>query len=253
MYILYVDESGDIGLTNSPTQYFCLSGFVVHELRWDATLSAIVDFRKVLKERYGLKLREEIHAAHFINSPGDLARIGKSMRLHILREVMDFQAQLPDINILNIIVNKDNKAPGTDIFDIAWQTLIQRFHNTVSRKNFPGPQNSDDRGLLFTDKTDEPKLRALSRRMRRFNQVPSRFNTQALSVPTTTIIEDAVHRDSKHSYFIQLCDVNAYFLYQQYAPSAYVKKKGAKNYITRLGSALCRVASSTHPLGIVER
>ena len=44
MYLLYVDESGDIGLDNSPTNYFCLSGLVVHELRWDATLAAVVSF-----------------------------------------------------------------------------------------------------------------------------------------------------------------------------------------------------------------
>jgi len=33
---MYVDESGDSGLPSdgSPTRYFCLSGLVVHELRW---------------------------------------------------------------------------------------------------------------------------------------------------------------------------------------------------------------------------
>ena len=52
MYLLYVDESGDIGLDNSPTNYFCLSGLVVHELRWDATLAAVVSFFfQVLKIR----------------------------------------------------------------------------------------------------------------------------------------------------------------------------------------------------------
>jgi hypothetical protein len=33
MYLLYVDESGDVGLDGSPGRYFALSGFVVHELR----------------------------------------------------------------------------------------------------------------------------------------------------------------------------------------------------------------------------
>ena len=105
----------------------------------------------------------------------------------------------------------------------------------------------------MTDKTDEPKLKTLSRKMRRFNHVPSKYGGQSLSVPTTTIVEDAVHRDSKHSFFVQLCDVNAYFLYQHYDPRAYVKRKGAKNYITKLGPALCTVASKSHQYGFVER
>jgi len=33
LYLLYVDESGDTGLTGSQSRYFILSGFVVHELR----------------------------------------------------------------------------------------------------------------------------------------------------------------------------------------------------------------------------
>jgi len=83
MYFLYADESGDVGLTNSPTHYFCLSGFVVHELRWHEALEATIGFRKYLRDTYGLKLREELHAAHYIHKPGDLRRIPKSIRLKI--------------------------------------------------------------------------------------------------------------------------------------------------------------------------
>jgi len=34
MFLMYVDESGDTGLTNSPVDYFVLSGLIIHELRW---------------------------------------------------------------------------------------------------------------------------------------------------------------------------------------------------------------------------
>lgn len=46
MYLLYVDESGDVGTDGSPGRYFALSGLVVHELRWHDTLETILDFRK---------------------------------------------------------------------------------------------------------------------------------------------------------------------------------------------------------------
>lgn len=173
MYLLYVDESGDTGLTGSPTNYFALSGFVVHELRWHETLERILQFRSDLRRRYGLKLREEIHSAEMMHKPGNLARIAKSLRLRLLRDILDFQANLPDVNIINVIVNKTNKPPGYDVFETAWETMIQRFHNTLSYRNFPGPQNPQDNGLLVVDKTEVKRLRDLRRRMGRFNPVPN--------------------------------------------------------------------------------
>lgn len=253
MYFLYADESGDVGLNASPTRFFCLSGFVVHELRWHETLDAIIEFRRNLKRRYGFKLRDELHAAHLLHNLGELARIPKSLRLRLLRDAIDFQAALPDVCIINVIVDKSAKSPGSDIFEIAWTTLIQRFHNTLSHKNFPGPQNADDKGLLVVDQTDEVKLRNLSRRMRRYNPVPSAYGLGHRAIPITTLVEDAVHRNSRHSYFIQLADVNAYFLYQKYQACGYVLRKGARNYFSRLAPVLCTVASRTHPEGIVER
>ena len=253
MYLLYVDESGDTGLNGSPTNYFALSGFVVHELRWHETLERILQFRRDLRTRYGLKLREEIHSAEIIHRPGDLSRIAKSLRLRMLRDVLDFQANLPDVNIINVVINKTNKPPDFDVFGTAWETIIQRFHNTLSYRNFPGPQNPQDKGLIIVDKTEVKRLRDLRRRMGRFNPVPNLGGAGYRQIPVTTIVEDAVHRDSKHSFFIQMVDVNAYFLMQKYATCNYVKKQGGKNYFDRLAPVLCTVASRTNALGIVER
>jgi hypothetical protein len=253
MYLFYVDESGDIGVTNSPSRYFALSGFAVHELRWKQVLDSIIAFRRSLRKRYGLKLREEIHASHFMYKPSAVKRIAKSLRLRLLRDVLDFQTTLPDVAIVNVIVDKQGKTPGYDVFEHAWEAIIQRFHNTLSLRNFPGPQNPEDFGLLVADKTDETKLRNLIRRMRYYNPVPDRGGGGGYRhIPLTTFIEDPVHRDSLHSYFIQLVDVNAYFLYQKSQPSTYVKKKGAKNYFDRLAPILCTVASSTDPQGVVR-
>jgi len=72
MYLMYVDESGDTGIQNSPTRYFVLSGIVLHELRWRPILESLVNLRKELRDVKGLKLREEIHSRDFISSPGEL-------------------------------------------------------------------------------------------------------------------------------------------------------------------------------------
>ncbi len=252
MYFLYVDESGDVGLNGSPTRYFALSGFVVHELRWHDTLEAILNFRRKLRERYGIKLRDELHASVLIHRPGELRRVPKSLRLRALRDCIDFQKELPDINLINIVVDKEGKEAGYDVFESAWKVLIQRFDNTISYRNFPGPHNPQDLGLLVADQGDERKLRILMRKMRKYNPVPNTGGSGFRDLPLKTITEDAVHRDSLHSYFVQLVDINAYFLHQKFEACKYVRNKGANNYFSRLEPILCKVACRVNPLGIVK-
>ena len=65
MFLMYVDESGDTGMVNSPTRHFVLSGLVVHELRWQGCLDQITEFRRNMRVKYNLKMRDEIHAVRF--------------------------------------------------------------------------------------------------------------------------------------------------------------------------------------------
>ena len=200
---------------------------------------------------YGLKLREELHAGAYVQKKKTV-NIRRDLRLRILHDTLIFQSSLPNINILNVIVDKANKPQDYDIFDKAWGALIQRFHNTISHQNFPGPRNAQDYGLVIVDQTEEKRLRDLTRKMRRFNPIPSQTGVGYRQVPIKTIVEDAIHRDSKHSYFIQMADVNAYFLYQKFFPCKYIKRKGAKNFFNHLNSVLCQVASPRDPQGIVR-
>lgn len=251
MYLMYVDESGDCGLTNSPTDYFILSGLVVHELRWQACLTKLVECRKKMRSQYGLKLREEIHAAHLINRPGDLVRIKRHDRLAILRDFADTLAAMPDVSLVNVLVDKRSKTPGYDVFEMAWTALIQRFENTMSYKNFPGPPNPQERGIILPDHTDDKKLMQLLRKLRYFNPVPSNFGGSRM-MPLRFIVEDPCHRNSAHSYFIQAVDLSAYLLHQRTKPNSYMRKKGGTNYFDRLKPVLCLHATRADPLAIVR-
>ena len=157
MYLMYVDESGDIGLSGSPTRYFVLTGLVLHELRWRQTLDELIGFRRELKADFGLKLREEIHASPMLSKPGDLVRIPKHQRLEVLRRYADKLASMPDLSSIGVVIDKANKPTQYDVFDAAWKALIQRFENTLAHRNFPGPRNPDDMGMLFPDRSDEKK------------------------------------------------------------------------------------------------
>lgn len=254
MYLMYVDESGDVGLQNSPTRYFVLSGLVVHELRWQEILDHLISFRRRLRQAFSLRLREELHASAMINRPGTLVRIKRHDRLTILRLFADELAMMTDLTIINVVVDKQTKAAQYDVFTAAWTALIQRFENTISRRNFHGPANSDERGMIFADHTDDKKLTQLLRRMRRYNPVPNQpaYGPGYRNLAISKIVEDPNFRDSGYSYFVQAADLVAFLLYESLAPSKYMRQKGGHNYFYRLDPILCKVASSSDPQGIVR-
>lgn len=254
MYFLYVDESGDSGLRPGASPYFALSGVVIHELRWNEYLEQIVDFRKRMRTTFGLLLREEIHAAHFLNRPGSLVRIKRNDRLSIIRHFTNEIAGMTDLSVINVVVDKSTKAIGYDVLENAWGALIQRFSNTLSHRNFNGPANPADFGMIVPDMSETKKITQILRKMRRYNPVPNqaRYGAGYRNLQIKNLVEDPYFKDSAHSYFIQAADLCAFNLYQHIAPSAYIKKKTGHGYFTRMDPILCKVASSSDPAGIVR-
>jgi hypothetical protein len=255
MYLMYVDESGDTGLNPaSPTPFFVLSGLVVHESRWRDFVDHLIGFRRTLRAVYGLPIRTEIHAAEFIN--GRVAAVGGSYvkrhdRLAILRNTLDELAKISYISITSVLVNKAGKAPPYDLFENAWQTLFQRFENTLMPGNFPGGFKNDY-GMVITDATAGKKLARMVRRMAVYNYIPSRFGTAARNIPIKRIIEDPYGKDSAVTLPIQACDVAAYFLYQRVKPNAYVQRQRAQRYFDRLLPVLNKHATRANTFGVVR-
>jgi hypothetical protein len=241
---MYVDESGDVGLTNSPTNFFILSAIVVHETKWRDTLTNLVEFRKILRDTKGLKLRDEIHSTEMINRPGDLVRIKRNDRLDILKKCIDWLNLQPSVRVFSVVVDKKNKTG--DIFELAWSTLLTRFHTTIAYRNFPAPVGSDNRGIIISDNTEGEKLRKLVRKLRHYNPIPNDrgfYVDGYRDMPITMIIEDPVFRDSKLSFLHQINDVVAYCARQLFEPNAYMKKKGGHNFYKRLANVSLTVVS----------
>lgn len=254
MYMMYVDESGDPGLANSPTTHFVLTGLVVHESKWNACLDSLITFRKSLRTSFELLMREEIHASHFINRPGALVRIPRNDRLSILRFFADELVGLSDLRLINVIVDKQGKPAGYDVFEQAWQALIQRFENTLQARNFAGSGNAKDWGMVLPDQTDTKRLTTLLRKMRKYNPIPNRagYPTGYWNLLVSHLVEDPYFKESDHSYFIQASDLAAFLLFQAVRPSSYMRIKGGDRYFRRLDPILCKQASNLDPQGIVR-
>jgi hypothetical protein len=252
MYLMYVDESGDPGLIGSMSPFYVLTGVVLHELRWKQSLDRLISFRRGMKASYGLHVTTEIHASEFIsNARPAISRIPRQKRLLMLRDFLDEAAKNTDMSIITVIVDKTGKSANYNVFEFAWQALIQRFENTIRFSNFPGPRNADDKGMIFPDVTQR-KLTRLLRKMRYHNYVPvsTVHGGGSRNLPIEIVIEDPNPRDSGDSYFIQLADVAAYFAHQHVKPNKYVKKKGARNFYKRLDPILCKRASPNDPDGL---
>lgn len=252
MYFMYVDESGDSGLVNSPKRHFILTGLVVHETRWRLCLDRLISFRRRIKSGFGLKLSEELHAYALVNSPGSLKRIKRNDRLTIVRAFADELASINDFRVINVVVDKQSKAQDYDVFEKAWSALIQRFENTLNQGNFPAPAHSHEHGMILPDRTDDKKLTQLLRKMRHYNPVPNSIGSGYRNLSITRITEDPIFKDSEHSYFIQSADMAAYLLQQNLEPSSYMRKKSGTNYFYRLKPILFTPATRNDPHGIVR-
>ena len=120
MYLMYADESGDCGMPadGSPCRYFCLSGVVVHETRWQDTINDLLTFRRSLKQRYGVFLEAELHSAEMIGRAKKLdpsvQNLKKHQRLAIIRQFADMLAGLSGISIINVVIDKHGKVPDKE-------------------------------------------------------------------------------------------------------------------------------------------
>ncbi len=247
---MYVDESGDPGLVNSPSQYFALSGIVLHETYWKEFLERIKTFRLAMRDTYGLNLRDEIHSAKYIKRGSGIS-IPKHNRLLILKRFTECLASMPFVSVTNIIINKADKQTDYDVFSNAWRAMFQRFDTTLFSGNFPGINFERDNGMVFCDNTDGKKLTSLMRKMSVYNPVPFEGGVGYRNLPIRNIIEDPNLRDSQHSHFIQAADLCAFLLYQLYCPKVYYKKKTGTGYFRLLKPILNVHANKRNLNGIV--
>lgn len=221
MYLLYVDESGDVGIHNSPTKYFVLSAIIIHESKWRKTLDELVIFRKKLRDNKGLKLREEIHCTELINRPKELVRIKRNDRLDIIKKCVDWLNHQENIEIFSVVKFKSD--PKEDIFNSAWIQLIHAFEKHLKSKN------DLEKGVILSDNTDGEKLRLLIREQR-----------HTLNNRIDKIIEDPIFRDSRNSLLHQMNDVIAYCVRQNYEPNAFMKKKGGHKFYQRFNNVVIK-------------
>lgn len=251
MYLAYVDESGDDGQRGSQT--YSLGCVMVDGSAWPDTFDHLLNFRRFVRERFGLRIRDEIKANFLLQNGGPLRELSRPLseeaRFKLYRACMRIQPKL-GISAFGVVVDKARANQHTGIrpaSDIAWEYLLQRLERRSSYEK--------TEILLIHDEGDALTIRKRSRKARRAGSAGSAFGTGILSVPFRRLLDDPVARHSHDSYFIQLADLNAYAAFRKlYAPPIRPVQIVPQTMWDELGTARFRPVRSARygdPPGIV--
>jgi hypothetical protein len=207
MHFIYLDESGDPGLTNSPTKHYILAGFGVHHTDWHEIDRKLLDFRSWAQETYGLAPTHEIHAAEFLGAANIHCGLRREQRLLIIRRLIGILSLCDELRFFGWIAHKDLGDP------------LQRVG---------GRSMTDMEAWLKSDQfRDSRRLFIIHDEM---HQKPSSWQHDHHAF----IIGRPVAISSRQSRQLQVADLIAYLLKQTLQPNRYLKEQGAHNMIRRL-------------------
>jgi len=214
MHLAYVDESGDDGRGGSRS--YVVGCVMVEGSAWAETFDGLISFRRFVRARFGLRVRDEIKANHLLRNAGpfrDLKRqLNDEARFKLYRSCMRLQPKL-GLRSFAVVIDKEKAAERAGkraASEIAWEYLLQRLERraTAERTEI----------LLLHDEGDTIAIRKRARKARRAGTAGSAFGTGTLSVPFRRLLDDPVPRRSHESYFVQLADLTAYAAFRRLHP-----------------------------------
>ena len=224
--IAYFDESGDDGLNNYASETFILTSLYMHASNWNENFQLLKRFRQHLKDNYGILVKEEFHTAHFFKDkdPYRKYNLTKEKRKEIVILYAKVIATIKG-KIVNTIIDKEVVVNSNyPVLSNALTYTIQRIEN-----------DSDWRYLIISDKGRISIMKKTARSIRNYNPITSMFNNDNYyNSPIKNMVEDILEKDSKESYFIQICDFVSYVvnLYYKYVVKGKKMPKRIEDWLT---------------------
>ena len=245
MYFAYIDESGDIGAGGSRT--YVLACVLVDAEIWPDRFDRLIDFRRNLRDLFGLPVRAELKANYLLRNGGPFRNLAlsESARFAIYRQTMRIHPKL-GFRTFAIVINKASH-PNRSADDIAWQYMLQRLERFATYE--------DEVVMVIHDEGNPDAVRKLARKSRRVGGAGSMTGTGFLSRPFGRLLDDPVSRSSAQSYFLQLADLAAYAAFRRhYPPPVHPVQIVPQSMWDELGTARHWQANmySGGPLGIVH-
>lgn len=208
-YIVYFDETGDDGVTTASSDTFILTSIYMNSSQWQNNFNLFRACRDELKRDFGFHISEELHTKHLLSNKDPYRKYEwtTEQKQEIIRRITKCISQL-DIRVVNVIIDKTKfKDDKYKVLENALKYNIQRIEN-------------DSKGLwnylIITDKGRLAPMRKTARAIRAYNPIQSKYSRTYSNLPIKNLIEDILEKDSKESYFIQICDFVSYFVHLYY-------------------------------------
>jgi hypothetical protein len=244
--IAYIDESYDDSV-------FTMSALLIPGHAWKDCFTAVRDYRRELKNRFGIFTTKELHATDFVAGRGRISprTVSKGIRARIFHETLDLVTTLPGAAVISgawEIAGTGHQAIHAKAF--------ARIHDRLQRRC-----SADNSQMVrVVDQGREVELRKVARRSAVYNMVGSRYGVwedgaRAKNIPWDRMVEDPVFKDSAQSYFLQLADFIAFALLKsEVPPTPRIEKYRIYEAYDRLDPVCVKVASAYdhRKLGIVR-
>ncbi len=210
MEFLFIDESGDNGLSENSTDYYILAGISFEDWQWKENFWKIVEHRRQISQKYGLVIDElkgsEIfsHRGPFFNST-----LHSDDLKWIYNQTIDLICDKLSLTLFVVVKSKEEfkrrQVYGRNLIknftQEIWTEYLSMYEQYLIEKSIAikHPQT----GLIYYDLNQEKHVRKIVRQFAR------KFDQQS-TCPSAGIIEDVIFRASKASYFVQLADIVAF-------------------------------------------
>lgn len=201
--IAYIDESYDEVM-------FVMSALIIPTHSWRASFTHLQNYRKHLKQQYGIFTSREFHATDFVAGRGRIAptQLPKGLRAHIFREYLQVHTALPGAAIISGCWSKDGMTQ-TETHAKAFARIQERLQRRCVAMN--------SQIISIVDEGRSVELQRVARRSKIWNPVGSQYgawdNGAAFkNIPNDRLIEDPVFKPSHQSYFLQSADFIAFAL-----------------------------------------
>lgn len=238
MHLIYIDDSRD--------EKLCVfAALAIPAEQWQQAFAQVRQFRRHLKQAYGIYVYKELHAWKFVSGRGQIADrvVPKGLRCQIFKDALQMVTSLPGARLFNAVFPADQEMR-------AFERLLNRINRAMV--------SWDSRAILICDTGKETVYTRLARKMQVYNPVPSKLGvwkdtgTAVKNIPIERIIEDPFFKKSEQSYFIQLADFCAYALLRRERPIPSKTKYGLDQAFGLLTPILVLEANSRDPEGIIR-
>ena len=240
--IAYIDESYD-------DTTFVMSALVVPDHSWRPAFTHLQEYRKFLKQKYGIFTSKEFHATDFVAGRGRIAPsvIPKRLRALIFREYLQIHTALPGAAIISGCWSKIGSSQS-EIHARAFARIQERLQRRSVALN--------SQVIAIVDEGRAAELQKVARRSKIWNPVGSQYGAWEdgaafKNIPNDRLIEDPVFKPSHQSYFLQSADFIAFALLKsEVPPTPNVAKYGLDTAYELLEPICAKAASRKDPRGL---